>query len=112
MPRQPRKVRTPGSPAETTPAAPAGDTAPDQDAAIAAGAAGGTHKVSKHPDPKTLPKSKIVGDPARRPDMPVNAKGEMKYEDALKLMNEGKLTRSVLTDQGWLVVPRAVPGKK
>jgi len=85
------------------------DTERSDDAALEAGQQGKTHKVSKHPDPATLPKSQVQGDPERPGDTPVNTKPEMKYADAMRLLDEGKLKRSVLTDQGWVTVAKAAP---
>ena len=33
----------------------------------------------------------------------------MKYDEAMKLLGEGKLVRSVLTERGWVVVAKNVP---
>lgn len=98
MPRTPPVPREPGV------------TASDPDAAIAAGQRGGTHKVQKHPDPETLPKSDVQGDPDAGPDAPVNAQKEMSYDEAMKLLSAGKLKRSVLTERGWVVAPKQAGG--
>ena len=105
-------VRKTTRPAPRQPGA-SDSTERSDDDAIAAGQRGGAHKVSKHPDPATLPKSKVAGDPERPAEAPVNAKREMKYDEAMKLLGEGKLVRSVLTERGWVVVPKnAPPGPK
>lgn len=99
MPRNPTATRQPGD----TPA----DTEHDENAAIAAAQSGGTHKVAK-PRP-AAPKSPVVGDPARPKDAVVNQREEMSYDEAMKLLAEGKLTRSVLTEQGWVAVTKTPP---
>lgn len=86
-----------------------GDTTHDTEKALAAGANGGAHRVAKHPDPETLPRSPVQGDPDRPADAAVNAKGEMKYDEAMKLLEAGKLKRAVLTERGWLTVPMNPP---
>ena len=102
-----RQARQPGAPAPKP-----ADTESDADKAIIAGKAGGTHKVAKHPPVESLPQSKVKGDPDRPRDMPVNAKGEVKYEDAMKALQAGTLKRSVLTERGWVVAPgRKPPGR-
>ena len=74
--RQPKHIAEPGS-------APV-DTVHDEDAALAAGQAGGTHEVRKHADPETLPPSPVQGDPLRKKTAPVNAKQDMTYAQAMK----------------------------
>jgi len=122
MPRKQRQTQTPG--AQTA------DTAPDAEKALEAGRAGGTHRVAKHPDPETLPKSPVKGDPERRQSATVNSRKEMSYAEAMKRLAMTKelrklkklanptdaerrrmdeiepqaLTRSVLTEQGWVAV--------
>ena len=122
MPRRPPEPREPGVSSE--------------DAAIAAGQSGGTHRVQKHPDPETLPKSKVKGDPDRPADAAVNAKKEMSYAEAMKALEARNeldqlrkhqiptekqqarieeltpiaLQRNVLTEKGWVCVSREPPG--
>lgn len=101
----PRTRKNPPAPAPEAPGA-AGES--DVDAAIAAGKAGGTHKVEK-PKPR-VPKSGVVGDPERpKKDDNVNARPEMSYQEAMEKLAKGELKRSVLTDQGWVSVPKATP---
>lgn len=97
--RKPRQVQNPGE-APQSDSTPAVDTQHDEDAAIAAAQRGQTHKVAKHT--AAFPASPITGDPARPATMPVNAKGEMKYDDAMALRNAGQLSRPVLTELGWV----------
>lgn len=115
----------------------AADTERSDDKAIAAGKAGKAHKVSKHPDVETLPKSKVRGDPERPADAAVNAKKEMTYAKAMDALADRKaldklrkiespteaqaermaelektaLTRNVLTEQGWVCVNREPPAQ-
>lgn len=144
MPRTPKKpaqVRQPGGavpPANeqtdaATGAQPEPATQPSDDAAIAAGRAGGTHKVVKPRSP--VAPSKIQGDPERPADAPVNQDREMPYDEAMKRLQDRQdldalkalgnpndadrkrmaelektaLRRNVLTDQGWVVVPGRLP---
>lgn len=104
MPRKP-VTRQPGSAPEPTEQV---DTESNVDKAIEAGRSGGTHKVAK-PKP-VVPPSKVQGDPERPATAAVNAKKEMSYAEAMKLLAAGELKRSVLTDQGWVCVAKAVPG--
>lgn len=124
-----RQIRKPKVTAE--PGAAPADTEHDVDAALAAGASGGAHKVAKHPDPATLPKSPVKGDPLRKASAAVNAKEEMPYDKAMK-MHEAALElrdlqeinhpsdeqrkriaalqpiaqkKAILTPQGWVAPP-------
>lgn len=114
-----------------------GEAAPDAesdvDAAIAAGKAGGTHRIAKqHPNPGP---SKVKGDPERPPEAAVNARREMSYDQAMKglaareelevlkrlasptdeqrlrmaALSKIALTRNVLTERGWVCVNREPP---
>ena len=156
-PKEKPSTRTPGVETE---APGAGSTVVeyDDDAAVDAGQAGGTHKVAKnHP---RVERSKVRGDPQRPPDAAVNAKKEMAYDEAMAMLgaetetkelqeersrlreesaNLGdaqdeqerkteildrtaqinariaelaklpRLTRSVLTEKGWVTPPGRVP---
>lgn len=109
------------------------DTESNVEAALAAGQAGGTHKISKeHPNPGP---SKVKGDPGRPSGAAVNMKPEMNYEQAMKRLEASRelselkrlqqptdaqrsrmaelakiaLTRNVLTPQGWVCVDRPPP---
>lgn len=102
--KRPGAVRTPGNAGR--PGTEGGRS--DPDAAIAAGRAGKAHKVEK--PKKAVPASRIKGDPERPQTMPVNAKAEVSYADAMAQRNAGTLARSVLTDQGWVTpLPNPVP---
>lgn len=109
--KTPKQVRAPGEAAAAdVEVAAQGATEPGEsnvDKAIAAGQSGRAHKIAK-PKP-IVPASKVKGDPERPAEAAVNAKKEMSYEQAMKLLAEGKLTRSVLTEQGWVAVPKKVP---
>lgn len=113
------------------------DTESDADKAILAGKQGKTHRVAKHPDLATLPKSKVQGDPERPADAAVNAKKEMSYEKAMAALRDRNeldrllkvaepnatqaeriealrttaLMRNVLTEQGWVCVNREPPAR-
>lgn len=104
MAKAPRKVAKPG----TDPQAqePAADRH-DDDAAIAAGQAGTTHKVAKQRP--AVPASRIKGDPERPGGMPVNAKREMPYEEAMAQKRAGTLERSTLTEKGWVMPDARTP---
>lgn len=131
--RKPPTARQPGDVSDSMPGAAEGKH--DPDAAIAAGQRGGTHKVTKARPP--VPASKVKGDPERPPEAAVNAKREMKYEDAMKAhaaavelaklegvqnptaeqakrmdeLRKVALTRSVLTEQGWVAAPNKKMGQ-
>ncbi len=95
----PKTLRQPGQEAPAPDVQP-GDTESNVDEAIAAGQAGRTRKIVK-PRAVVAP-SKIKGDPERPAAMPVNAKRQMSYAEAMKLRSAGKLTKSVLTELGWV----------
>lgn len=100
MAKRPRQVREPGAePQAETPDSAAAQS--DPDAAIVAARAGKARKIEK-PKP-AVPKSRVVGDPERPAEAAVNAKREMSYDEAMALRSEGKLDRSVLTEQGWVM---------
>lgn len=104
--KKPAKVRQPGEAADTEVEA-VGATEPgesDIDAAVEAGQAGKTHKITKAKP--VVPPSKVQGDPLRKPEAAVNARKEMPYAEAMKLHAAGKLQRAVLTEKGW-VAPNA-----
>lgn len=94
--RRPSRVQQPG--AEPQAAEAPGES--DVDEAIAAAQSGRARKIAK-PKPQ-VPASRVRGDPERPKEAAVNAKREMSYDEAMKLRREGKLTRSVLTDEGWV----------
>lgn len=108
--KAPTKIAQPGAAPEHQEVEALGATEPGEssiDAAIEAGQAGKTHKVEK-PKP-IVPPSKVKGDPARPAAAAVNAKPEMPYAEAMKKIAAGEITRSVLTDKGWIAVPKAQP---
>jgi len=106
MAKKPKQTRTPGEQAPAGTGAQAGDQS-DVDAAIAAGQSGKARKIAK---PRAaVPASKVKGDPLRAPEAAVNAKKEMPYAEAMVLLEAGKLTRSVLTEKGWVAAPNRVP---
>lgn len=78
------------------------DSKHDIDATLAAAATGRTHRVKKHRD---APPAPTVDDPMRPAGVGINAKAEMPYDEAMSAFKAGKLTRPVLTDQGWLCPP-------
>ena len=128
------KVRNPGS--EEEEALDPAETESNVDDAIAHAAQGKARRIVK-PKPK-VPPSKVKGDPGRPGTAAVNAKREMSYEQAMKALEaanelealrriisispateaqatrmaelqEIALTRSVLTERGWVVAPNRVP---
>ncbi len=78
------------------------DTQHDTDAALEAAATGRTHKVSKH---RKAPPAPTVDDPIRPKGVGINARPEMSYDEAMAAFKAGKLTRSVLTPEGWVCPP-------
>jgi len=93
----PKTLRQPGQEA----AAPEPEAAESNvEEAIAAAQRGQMRKIAKPRAP--VAPSPISGDPERPRTMPVNAKKEMSYDEAMKLRNAGKLTKSVLTELGWV----------
>jgi hypothetical protein len=78
------------------------DTSHSVDAALEAAARGGTHRVKKHRD---APPAPTVDDPLREPGVGINAKPGMSYDEAMAAFKAGTLTRSVLTEQGWVCPP-------
>jgi hypothetical protein len=101
--KQPKQVKQPGEEPQAQIPGQEGGTS-NVDAAIAAAQSGQTHKVAK-PKPAVAP-SKVKGDPLRPKDAAVNAKREMSHEEAVAAAESGTLTRSVLTEKGW-VFPKA-----
>lgn len=97
--RAPKQVRQPGEEPAALPAQPGGESNVEE--AIAAAQTGKARKIAK-PRAAVAP-SPIKGDPERPPTAAVNAKKEMTYVEAMKLREAGKLTRNVLTEQGWVV---------
>lgn len=107
--KKPKKIAEPGAAPDQEVQA-VGATEPgesDIDAAVDAGQAGKTHKIAKAKP--IVPPSKVKGDPLRKPTAAVNAKAEMPYAEAMKKKDAGELTRSVLTDRGWVVVAKPQP---
>lgn len=78
------------------------DTEHDIDATLAAAAAGKTHRVKKH---RAAPPAPTVDDPMRPAGVGINARTEMSYDEAMAAFKAGKLTRAVLTPEGWLCPP-------
>jgi len=107
------KPRKPGAAPDTQPEAQATDTSAagstesNPDAAVAAAQTGGTHKVTR-PKPQ-VPPSPVKGDPHRPQGTGVNAKPTMTYDEAMAALEAGTLKKSVLTEQGWVAVPKAIP---
>lgn len=99
MSKGPKNVRQPGEEPGASDVQPAGQS--DPDAAIAAAQAGQARKIAKPRAP--VAPSKVKGDPDRPKSAAVNATKEMSYAEAMKLREAGKLTRNVLTEQGWVV---------
>jgi hypothetical protein len=99
--KKPKQVRSPGAAVAGAGVAaqPGGES--DPDAAIAAGQSGKARKIAKPRAPVAA--SKVKGDPQRPADAAVNAKKEIPYTEAMALLEAGKLTRSVLTEKGWVV---------
>ena len=81
------------------------DTTHSVDAALEAAATGRTHRVKKH---REAPPTPTVDDPVRPAGVGVNARAEIPYADALAMLAAGKLTKSVLTPEGW-VCPSEAP---
>lgn len=81
------------------------DTTHSVDAALEAAATGRTHRVKKH---REAPPAPTVDDPVRPAGVGVNARAEIPYADALAMLAAGKLTKSVLTPEGW-VCPSEAP---
>jgi hypothetical protein len=75
------KVRTPGVEKDAVTGA-AGES--DPDAAIAAAAEGSARKIEKPRAP--VAPSKIIGDPQRGGDAPVNRKRETSYAEAMEML--------------------------
>lgn len=83
-------VRTPGTDPERN-----GQS--DPDAAIAAAASGGTHKIER---PKlAVSPSKVAGDPQRPMDAPVNTKREMPYEEAMASLSAETETKDLQAER-------------
>lgn len=73
----------------------------DVDEAIGLAQSGKARKIKKariDPPPLNLK----VPDPDRPMTAAVNTKRQMTYAEAMKLRTDGKLTRAVLTEQGWV----------
>lgn len=107
MAGKPTNVRSPGTeaPAESDPQA--GESNVDE--AIELAHVGQARRIAK-PRAEVAP-SPTKGDPQRPKDMPVNAKREMRYADAMAALEAGELTRSVLTEQGWVCAPLPKPAE-
>lgn len=101
MARLRRAVQTPGEPMsdeiEDQPS-----TSPSDDAAIAAGQSGGTHRIAKHSPVAPAPAQKVP-DPTRGATSAINAKRETTLVEAKALDAKGKLQRAMLTEAGWYV---------
>lgn len=106
-PKRPKSMRKPGE--DTNQGSPGQEQgASDPDAAIAAGRRGGTHRVAKPRDP--VAPSRVKGDPERPKTAAVNAKPEISYAEAMAAQAAGTLTRSVLTEKGWVTAsPKVIP---
>ena len=72
-------ARTPGVDKDTS-----GAGESDPDAAIAAAAEGSARKIEKPRAP--VAPSKVIGDPQRAGDAPVNRKREMTYDEAMEML--------------------------
>lgn len=79
----------------------------DPDAALRAGQSGRAHRVPK-PRAEIAP-SPVEGDPERSSEAAINQSREMGYDEAMALLDAGKLQRSVLTERGWVAAPNKLP---
>lgn len=104
---KPKNVAAPGEDPASLSAEAAGES--DVDEAIDMAAQGKARRIAK-PKPEVAP-SPIKGDPARPAAAPVNAKREMSYADAMAALEAGTLTRSVLTEKGWVAARLPEPPK-
>lgn len=83
-------------------------TESDIDAALEAGAAGGTHRIVK-PKPEVGPARLPRPDPTRTQSAAVNQAPAMSYDEAMDALARGELKRSTLTERGWVAVAQEPP---
>lgn len=76
------------------------------DELIEAARSGFALKIEK-PHEEAPPLKLEIADATRPADANINKTPDMSYEEAIALQRAGKLTRPVLTEQGWVTLNRA-----
>jgi hypothetical protein len=105
-----RKIQVPGEPQSAHELTDSSAFQSDPDAAVALGQTGRARKIEK-PRVEVPPVKLVTADDTRPQSANINAKAGMSAPDAMALDRKGKLTRPVLTPDGWYC-PRNSPNER